>query len=122
MFKWEICIQKYKEGKYFTQDIYIQENLTLFMGITSHFKQSNDLRSTLCIWEPPIQGTVYVYDREWCMNMEVFNVHMHAHVLFHNVCISSFVHTNTGGSSVSEMDLEDDDVILVCGIVLYFLI
>lgn len=30
--------------------------------------------------------------------------------------------TNTGGSSVSEMDLEDNDVISVCGIVLYFLI
>jgi uridine kinase len=50
------------------------------------------------------------------------HVHMQAHILFHNVCVSPFAHTKTGGSSVSEIDLEDNDVILVCGIVLYFLI
>ena len=50
------------------------------------------------------------------------HVRMQAHILFHNVCVSLFVHTKTGGSSVYEIDLEDNDVILVCGIVLYFLI
>lgn len=84
-----------KQEKYFIQDIYIQENLTLFIGITSHLKQSSALRSKICIWEPPVQETVYVYDREWCMNMQVFNVHMHAHVLLYNVCVYRHLYTLT---------------------------
>jgi hypothetical protein len=39
------------------------------------------------------------------------------------VCVCChFLHTNTVGSSVFEMDLKDNDVILVCGIVLCFTI
>lgn len=91
----DLCIKiQSKTGKYFTQKLYIQENLTLFMGLPSHFKQSNALIGKLCIWDPPIQENVCVYDRERYMNMQVFMC-ICMHVYYFTMCVYSHFYTLT---------------------------
>lgn len=120
---WSNCLRsKYKCGS---------KNKHNFLIFLAGHLPPQELSVHWCIEKLIIQETMYVYlcVHVWVYAFVIGNgvwicmylcVYVCMHIISQHVCMLSFLHPNAGGSSVSEMDLKYNDVILERGIMLCF--